>query len=778
MTIERTLLNQLTAQPIDPPTGLAALLHSIHRAPELREWVTLESVALPPIPVWRGEHWGIMTLLAVSTRLEDGTPGWFAPWAALEWSLGDRQVAQKIDLRQHDDLVTLTLRHPRSFANRPANPIAACDRTTLKRQQKLLLKTLDRLLAPSNSTLDLTQLAPLYASLLPLEVYPYYHALIPESKVWLTPVSEEKTLPEAITSPSSKTHPCDLSDVITPWLRQATQLSKTYKLETIQAELQQIDQRRKLPGFRLTIIGEFSRGKSTLINRLLQRELLPVGATPTTATVTSIVPGTIDEMIVNWNSDESDRRPLQDTSWNDLLARDAVGRDREVLANVRLTLEHPWLRSLNAELIDTPGAGDLNGQRAALVSDLLSQSDAAVLVISASMPFSLTERAFLEQEVLGRHVPLVLVVVSKLDTIPLPERSLILRVIQERINLISPAIPVLPAYPIDDNTTEETTLATIRDYINVMATQSDRHLWRSQQMAGQIQDTVERMVSIGAGAAATARLSAVERQQVLQQAETDLLETNLQWETVRTGLEQRRIQKDVQLRERIQAIRQDVMEALAVDLSRTPEPKVWWERDLPFRMRRELVLLSRQLEESLLKAIAQDMDWLDETIARTFGTRLNQKASFSNSAKIQPSYTQMTLSNTSRYRLLTRLGSSVATLGGYVLGGPVGIIASTGIWLLGEQLLDKEVNSQRQQLNRELERCIGYAIDTYANAVSDRLRQVYQQLVDETQREQTAWQSARRAALQSSAETPDEDWSLLIEQAGVLKQHIKAALHR
>jgi hypothetical protein len=151
-------------------------------------------------------------------------------------------------------------------------------------------------------------------------------------------------------------------------------------------------------------------------------------------------------------------------------------------------------------------------------------------------------------------------------------------------------------------------LTIVRDYIEVMATQSDRHLWRNRQICGQLSDAIGRMTAIGAEAAAAAQLNATELKQAQAEAEAALHETDLQWESIRLMLEQRRLHKQQQIQERIMTIRQDVLESLSVDLSRTPEPKIWWERDLPFRMRRELVALSRQLEETLLQAITQDME--------------------------------------------------------------------------------------------------------------------------------------------------------------------------
>ena len=50
----------------------------------------------------------------------------------------------------------------------------------------------------------------------------------------------------------------------------------------------------------LLIVGEFSRGKSTFINALLQSPVLPSKVNPTTATINLIKGGEKKEMLINY----------------------------------------------------------------------------------------------------------------------------------------------------------------------------------------------------------------------------------------------------------------------------------------------------------------------------------------------------------------------------------------------------------------------------------------------------------------------------------------------
>ncbi len=856
MAIDREKLRQLSAKSAGKPTGVGALPRGIHRMPGVREWVTLESVALAPVPVKRGERWGIVSPIAVPTKLDDGSDGYMAPWGAVEWTWPGQKLAQTTDLRLREEIASL--RECETFTARPADKNVTLNPVERTRRENALFLALDEFLSGSGGdSAGLGNLAGHYAGLLPTEVYPYYWALIPSCREWLRPdvpapalpsspetegmpvpendeqphpptpspqagrgslrefesggkvpentgAVEESHLPNQDSAPSDNPSvgdgtatPGDATDLSAsvaapqelrtgPWLRRCLQLAESIPPAPVEkgglrgdiiAQLQALEARQRTPGFRLAFLGEFSRGKSFLINRLLGRELLPVAAPPTTATLTSIVAGTQEQMEVTFSKQRQEVRPLQESSWDDLLATDRVGSDREVLAGVRITLDNPWLRELDVEVIDTPGAGDLNGRRAALVFDLLSQCDAAVLLVSATLPFSMTEAAFLEQEVMGRHVPRILAAVSKLDTIDLEERESVISAIRQRVGKISPAIPVLPAHPVDAITTEEEALSTVRSQIAAMVAKGDRRAWRSRQIAAQLADCLSQMVKVGEGAIAAALGSAAERERALRKAQEELRTAQLEWEQLRLELERRRLLRERQLRLKIMESKQDLVERLAFELSRAPQPKTWWERDLPFQMRRELMALSRQLENLLLKALAEDFEWLQGEINRTFATQIQKKAAPTQErSEIQPEFRQISLTNTQRYRVLTRLGSSAATICGYVLSGPVGIVLSTGVWLLGEQIINKEVEAQRRLLSEELEITVGKALDEYCTQISLRERQLYSQLGEDTKREESIWQSTKNAAFQTDGTGSNEKvWQELIQGATDLRQEILAA---
>ena len=64
--------------------------------------------------------------------------------------------------------------------------------------------------------------------------------------------------------------------------------------------------------FNLVVLGEFKRGKSTLINALVGRAVLPTGVVPLTSVVTAIGAGDRDRLVVRYGDGREEEHPLSE----------------------------------------------------------------------------------------------------------------------------------------------------------------------------------------------------------------------------------------------------------------------------------------------------------------------------------------------------------------------------------------------------------------------------------------------------------------------------------
>ncbi len=170
--------------------------------------------------------------------------------------------------------------------------------------------------------------------------------------------------------------------------------------------------------FNLVVLGEFKRGKSTLINALLERDVLPVGVVPLTSVVTAIGAGDRDRLVVRYSDCRAEERPLTEVADYVTEARNPGNNRRVELA--RIELDHELLRA-GLELVDTPGIGSIHSHNTAVARDFLPRVDAAIGVLDAGQPLSQGERElFLEA---AARVPRLLIVVNKIDHLDPADRQ-------------------------------------------------------------------------------------------------------------------------------------------------------------------------------------------------------------------------------------------------------------------------------------------------------------------------------------------------------------------
>ena len=162
--------------------------------------------------------------------------------------------------------------------------------------------------------------------------------------------------------------------------------------------------------FRVLVVGEAKRGKSTVVNALLQREVLPTGVVPQTAVATTVAYGRPERVKVIYSSGRSEVVELGQLA--QFVTEDQnPGNVREV-ADVTVVLDHELLAS-GLELVDTPGTGSIYEHNTQAATDALAGADAALFVLTTDPPISASERAWLGR-VRGSAVR-VLCVLNKSD---------------------------------------------------------------------------------------------------------------------------------------------------------------------------------------------------------------------------------------------------------------------------------------------------------------------------------------------------------------------------
>jgi GTP-binding protein EngB required for normal cell division len=200
-------------------------------------------------------------------------------------------------------------------------------------------------------------------------------------------------------------------------VQEVRRLAAAAEAPEIADEAQRLGERLAEARFYVACVGQFKRGKSTLLNALVGHPLLPAGVVPVTTAVTVLRYGPALQA-----------RVRTDTEWRDIAVGeiDAYVSEEHNPGNakgvglVEVFVPSPLLAS-GMCLVDTPGIGSVIAANTEATHAFVPHVDAALVVVGADPPISGDELELIEA--IHRHVPHLLVVLSKADRLTEQERA-------------------------------------------------------------------------------------------------------------------------------------------------------------------------------------------------------------------------------------------------------------------------------------------------------------------------------------------------------------------
>ncbi|KAF3883947.1 MULTISPECIES: dynamin family protein [Nostocales] len=160
--------------------------------------------------------------------------------------------------------------------------------------------------------------------------------------------------------------------------------------------------------FRLLVLGDMKRGKSTLLNALLGENLLPSDVNPCTAVLTVLRHGAEKKVTVYYNDGKSPQQlDFQNFKFKYTIdpqeAKKLEQEKKQAFPDVDYAVvEYPLpLLEKGIEIVDSPGLNDTEA-RNELSLGYVNNCHAILFVMRASQPCTLGERRYLENYIKGR----------------------------------------------------------------------------------------------------------------------------------------------------------------------------------------------------------------------------------------------------------------------------------------------------------------------------------------------------------------------------------------
>ncbi len=529
-------------------------------------------------------------------------------------------------------------------------------------------------------------------------------------------------------------------------------------------EIERIVDDAKSERFTVSVVGEFSKGKSTFVNALMGRDVLPVGDLPTTAMLTRI---RYNETEIMAHFDKTGKKvgtyPVGDKSWAGLVAENFGAPDPT--GTVIVGLNDPWLKDMGLEINDTPGAGDLEDDRAAVIGDALTRSDGAIITISALAALSMSEKLFIEQRLIAKKTPFLMLIITKLDQVPLKQRKSVVDFVINKLKLWNMNIPVFVPYQVemtDDSYKNIFGMDKVKSCIEKWMRDEERVNLTQSWIISKTDAVLERAIATVSEEIALLSSDEKKRDELIEEKKDRLKSARLAWEDLRVQLLARSNECYDQLMTRFGECVTTAKERLQYEAAHTANPEKWWREDYPYRVKVELSNAATNVENTLGRIISDDARWFNSNLEKNFKVQVAvkretvmDKHAF---ADVKPAMA-VKFENLDKKRTAAKIGSTALSIGGSIalncLGlGIIGVVATLGVGtgssLISENIFKSKLESQRETLKS----VVGNHVEKLASdSISESERKVkviYSDILKEAEKAEETWIKAQSEAIERS----------------------------
>ncbi len=557
--------------------------------------------------------------------------------------------------------------------------------------------------------------------------------------------------------------------------KEASNVLSDEKFAPFRSEIEGLTKEADKHKFTVAVVGEFSRGKSTFVNKLIGKEILPVANMPTTAILTRIRYTAGAEGITVFDAHKKQKRtlPLSVDSWEDYIADDE-GHDPNGVAFV--DIKCPLLKN-GIEIVDTPGAGDLELKRTRVIGDALKNSDCAIITISALSAMSMSEKVFIEERLITKKTPFLMLIITKLDQVDINQRSGVIEFVRQKLKMwemdnISVFVPY--NIPMPDSTYSDIIgMDKIVNQINTWMNDSDRKNLTDRWYALQLKSCFQSALNtINEQKCIESAGSDEEKTQLIEQKTQMLQKADEIWDEVKIKMIQKADECYSQFNTKAEDLKNSLTEKMQYELSRTGDPHRWWTEDFPYRLKIEMTNFSSSTENMISKTVTKDVSWLNSVLEKNFKTSVlytPEEVTDKNAYTNFDTPPEDIAKDMSKEKLVNKIGSTAFSLGTTALFAIIGwptFVATIGLGTGGHMVADaifkKKIESQKLALKDEVDKRVPVIVDNAVSYSESRIKNMYNTILSEATKQQEGWTQSQKKVIESalSSATGSSDSSL------------------
>lgn len=568
-------------------------------------------------------------------------------------------------------------------------------------------------------------------------------------------------------------------------VRNAADLLDKMKMPNLANQVAELVRSAVREHFTIAFVGEFNHGKSTLINKLLEQDVVPTGELPTTTLLTSICYGNNPEIkILGARNTVSDILPFEKESWKKIVGNGntdgkQIPKKEGKPRFVSVTLSNSWLKKTGITIIDTPGANDGEKNRDMEISRALMSTDGAVLCIDAQKGLMETQRAFIKDRLLRIHLPYMALVITHLDLVPEEKRDRQVLYIIGSIESMKLKMPVMIANSIPMPS---------KQFDNVQGIENIKGLltrWSANaERANRIETWLAANVRLQLEVAHKELLNQKEilerkdesRKQLLTEQKSAVAAMSSRWEELRKKMEEHRNEcKDIFNRRYEHEIR-EIKNAMDWRADTVPDPKIWYEKSYKHEMADRLTAAIISLDNAVTEKARNDFNWLDKEIANQFSVRAERDITKWGNTEEKSPYNhkaapEMSDIKAAHQKENVKTGTAIAISGvlmGILTCGMGGLLGSAGVGTIMRFLSVRNIDALNEKNRQVLHEYVANDVpNTLAEATADsnrRIDLIYNDILAGAYQVESSWIKTRYSLLEQADKPSNEKLEQIAEE--------------
>jgi GTP-binding protein EngB required for normal cell division len=206
-------------------------------------------------------------------------------------------------------------------------------------------------------------------------------------------------------------------------------ICRTFRIDSLKARLAAVSEGLSGEGIvDVAVLGQFKAGKSSFLNSLFGKEVVPVHVLPATSVVTRVGYGQKERVAVHYLSGKSEE--IVPARLPEFVTEKENPENRKQVSIVDVEL--PGLAPYRGiRFIDTPGLGSIFSHNTQASMDWLPRVGGALVAVSVNHPFSQEDMALLSEVFL--HTPEAAIFLTKVDLVTESELQAVSEFTREQV---------------------------------------------------------------------------------------------------------------------------------------------------------------------------------------------------------------------------------------------------------------------------------------------------------------------------------------------------------